>query len=95
MGWTYGGHPRKMFTVSSLFRWLFLTLTASYGHGGSEYTNFDGATYVTYSYSGQPTTLPDDIVVVFKTIKPSGILFHAASSEGDFITLELQRGKIR
>lgn len=83
-----------MFTVASLLCWLFLALITPYGHGES-YTNFDGATYVTYSYSGRARTLPDDIVLVFKTIKPSGILFHAASSRGDFLTLELLRGKIR
>ena len=83
-----------MFTVASLFRWLFLALITSYGHGDS-YTSFDGATYVKYSYSGEPRTLPDDIVLVFRTIKPSGTLFHAGSSGPDFITLELLRGKIR
>ena len=83
-----------MFTVVSLFRWLCLGLIASYGHGES-YTSFDGGTYVKYSYSGEPRTLPDDIVLLFKTIKPNGILFHAASSESDFITLELLRGNIR
>lgn len=84
-----------MFTITS-FRLLFLVLiiTASYGHG-ELHTGFDGSTYVTYSYHGEPRTLPDDILLVFRTIKPSGILFHAASSGGDFITLELQRGKIR
>ncbi|KAJ7374518.1 biological adhesion [Desmophyllum pertusum] len=83
-----------MFTITS-FRLLFLVLiiTASYGHG-ELHTGFDGSTYVTYSYHGEPRTLPDEILLVFRTIKPSGILFHAASSGGDFITLELQRGKI-
>ena len=83
-----------MFTVAWLFRWLFLGLIASCGHAES-LTSFDGATYVQYSYRGEPRTLPDEIVLVFKTIKPNGILFHAASSVGDFITLELLGGKIR
>jgi len=82
-----------MFTVAS-FGLLFLALIASYVYGESN-TTFDGSTYVTYSYSGEPRTFPDDIVVLFKTIKPSGVLFHATSSGGDFITLELLRGKIR
>lgn len=82
-----------MFTVAS-FGLLFLALIASYVYGESN-TTFDGSTYVTYSYSGESRTFPDDIVVLFKTIKPSGVLFHATSSGGDFITLELLRGKIR
>lgn len=83
-----------MFTIAS-FGLLFLALIASYVYGGESNTTFDGSTYVTYSYSGEPRTFPDDIIVVFKTIKPSGMLFHATSSGGDFITLELLRGKIR
>lgn len=83
-----------MFTVAS-FGLLFLALIASYVYGESNTTFADGSTYVTYSYSGEPRTFPDDILVVFKTIKPSGLLFHATSSGGDFITLELLRGKIR
>ena len=94
LGWIFGRHPRKMFTFASSFCWLFLVVISSCGQG-EVFTNFDGATYVTYSYNGQPRTLPDDIVIVFKTIKASGILFHAASREGDFITLELLRGKFR
>lgn len=82
-----------MFTVTSL-RLLFLALITSYGHSES-YTSFDGSTYVTYSYSGEQRTLPDNIRLVFRTIKPSGILLHATSRGGDFITLELLRGKIR
>lgn len=82
-----------MFFVAS-FGLLFLALIASYVYGESD-TTFDGSTYVTYSYSGEPRTFPDDIVVTFNTIKPSGLLFHATSRGGDFITLELLRGKIR
>lgn len=82
-----------MFKVAS-FGLLFLALIASCVYGES-YTTFDGSTYVTYSYSGEPPTFPDNILLVFKTIKPSGLLFHATSSGGDFITLELLRGKIR
>lgn len=86
-----------MFTVAWLFRCFFLGLISSCGHAeSSNLTSFDGATYVEYSYRGElERTLPDEIVLVFKTIKPNGILFHAASGEGDFITLELLRGKIR
>lgn len=94
MGRTFRKHPRKMFIVASL-RLLFLALIASYEHGASNYSSFDGSTYVTYSYRGEPRTFPDDIDILFRTIKPSGILFHATSSGGDFITLELLRGKIR
>ena len=83
-------HPRKMFTVCL----LFLALIISYGHGES-FTRFDGSTYVTYSYKEEQRTLPDNIRLLFRTIKPSGILLHATSSGGDFITLELLRGKIR
>lgn len=93
MGRTFTRHPRKMFFVAS-FGLLFLALIASYVYGESD-TTFDGSTYVTYSYSGEPRTFPDDIVVTFNTIKPSGLLFHATSRGGDFITLELLRGKIR
>lgn len=82
-----------MFVIAS-FSLLFLALNASYGQGTSD-TSFDGSTYVTYPYREGPRTFPDDIVVVFRTIKPSGILFHATSSGGDFVTLELLRGKIR
>ncbi|PFX23515.1 contactin-associated protein-like 5 [Stylophora pistillata] len=79
-----------MFTVCL----LFLALIISYGHGES-FTRFDGSTYVTYSYKEEQRTLPDNIRLLFRTIKPSGILLHATSSGGDFITLELLRGKIR
>ena len=82
-----------MFTVATLCL-LFLALITSYGHG-ERYTRFDGSTYVTYSYKGEQRTLPNNIRLVFRTIKPSGILLHATSGGDDFITLELLRGKIR
>ncbi|XP_068695897.1 contactin-associated protein-like 5 [Montipora foliosa] len=83
-----------MWTVAALVCWLFLPLVAS-SEREEPYSSFDGKTYLKYSYNGQPRTLPDRITLVFKTIKPSGVLFLATSSGGDFIILELLRGRIR
>ena len=57
--------------------------------------NFDGSSFVTYTLNSPLKSVNDEIYLLFRSIKPSGLLLHAAGSAGDFVTLELLRGKLR
>ena len=57
--------------------------------------NFRDSGYVTYTLSSAQSTAQDHILLLLRTIKPSGLLLHAAGRNGDFFTLEILRGKIR
>lgn len=57
--------------------------------------NFAKNSYITYKLATTSRTRQDYISLLFRTIKPSGLLLHAGDKHGDFITLELYRGRLR
>lgn len=57
--------------------------------------SFDGSSYITYRLSTTKRTRQDRILLLFRTIKPSGLLLHAGGKKGNFMTLELIGGKLR
>ncbi|KXJ17705.1 contactin-associated protein-like 4 [Exaiptasia diaphana] len=57
--------------------------------------NFAKDSYITYKLATTIRSRQDRIKLLFRTIKPSGLLMHAGDKHGDFITLELYRGRLR
>ena len=54
---------------------------------------FNGSQYIRYDI--KEATNKDRIVLNFKTSEPSGMLLYGCGTQGDFIALEIKRGKVR
>ena len=83
-----------MSALSVLFTPVFLLVQVATCSSTVE-MNFDGSSFVTYRLNMPLKSVNDEIYLLFRSIKPSGLLLHAAGSSGDFVTLELLRGKLR
>ena len=65
--------------------------------------HFTGSGYLVYDINTNPKNKPinsdvDELSVEFKTVQPSGLLFHAGSTGNkyaDYVTLEIVGGRIR
>lgn len=60
--------------------------------------NMDGVTYIVYSFASKETSSRESqsmIHMLFRTAEPSGLLIHGRGKRGDFVTVELVRGKLR
>jgi hypothetical protein len=55
----------------------------------------DGKSYIIYSPSAKSSKTYSMIHMLFRTAETSGVLLHARGTNGDFITLEIVRGKLR
>ncbi|XP_051852667.1 contactin-associated protein-like 4 [Antechinus flavipes] len=61
----------------------------------SEVVDFDGKSFLLYRFDEKSTNpLKDVISFKFKTIESDGILLHRKGQNGDYITLELIKGKL-
>ena len=61
-------------------------------------TNLIGSGYIQYNVTGpeyQVRMREDELRIRFRTNDPFGLMFHADSSQGDFLTVELVRGILR
>ncbi|CAH2301993.1 contactin-associated 1 [Pelobates cultripes] len=57
--------------------------------------SFDGDDLISFRFRAKTnSTLEDDISFNFKTLEKEGMLMHAEGSQGDFITLELQKARL-
>ncbi|KAM4691876.1 contactin-associated protein 1 [Rhinophrynus dorsalis] len=57
--------------------------------------SFDGDDLISYQFKGKISrTIKDNISFNFKTLEKDGILMHAEGSQGDYITLELQKARL-
>ncbi|XP_069808570.1 contactin-associated protein 1 isoform X2 [Dendropsophus ebraccatus] len=57
--------------------------------------SFDGDDLISYQFRKKSNrTLQDDISFNFKTLEKEGVLMHAEGSQGDYITLELQKAQL-
>ncbi|KAM4622442.1 contactin-associated protein 1 [Discoglossus pictus] len=57
--------------------------------------SFDGDDLIAYQFRGKLSrSLRDDISFNFKTLEKEGILMHAEGTQGDYITLELQKAQL-
>lgn len=90
-----------MLFKSSFSVWLMLIvswlarLSAFPIQDSEKEVSFDGSSYITYRLSTTKRTRQDRILLLFRTIKPSGLLLHAGGKKGNFMTLELIGGKLR
>ncbi|XP_031749305.1 contactin-associated protein-like 5 [Xenopus tropicalis] len=61
----------------------------------SDVVDFDGRSSLQYRFNQkQMTTFKDVISLKFKSMQSDGVLFHGEGQRGDYITLELQKGKL-
>ena len=64
---------------------------------GSEIkTTFNGSQYIAYPIpSHEIGSTSDRIELSFKTAEPYGVLLYSGGTQGDFVALEIIRGKLR
>ncbi|KAL1775152.1 contactin-associated protein like 5-1-like [Sigmodon hispidus] len=63
--------------------------------GESDVADFDGRSSLLYRFNQKMmSTLKDVISLKFKSLKGDGVLFHGEGQRGDYITLELQKGRL-
>ncbi|KAM4698233.1 contactin-associated protein-like 5 [Rhinophrynus dorsalis] len=61
----------------------------------SDVAEFDGRSSLLYRFNQKlMTTFKDVISLKFKSMQSDGVLFHGEGQRGDYITLELQKGKL-
>ncbi|XP_069586113.1 contactin-associated protein-like 5 [Ranitomeya imitator] len=61
----------------------------------SDVADFDGRSSLLYRFNQKlMTTFKDVISLKFKSMQSEGVLFHGEGQRGDYITLELQKGKL-
>ncbi|KAL1775185.1 contactin-associated protein-like 5, partial [Sigmodon hispidus] len=61
----------------------------------SDIANFNGRSSLLYRFNQKMmSTLTDVISLKFKSMKENGVLLHGEGQRGDYITLELQKGRL-
>ncbi|KAJ6665515.1 hypothetical protein lerEdw1_003356, partial [Lerista edwardsae] len=61
----------------------------------SDIADFDGRSSLLYRFNQKlMSTLKDVISLKFKSMQGDGVLFHGEGQHGDYITLELQKGRL-
>ncbi|XP_060683716.1 contactin-associated protein-like 5 [Hemiscyllium ocellatum] len=61
----------------------------------SDVANFDGKSSMFYRFSQKSvTTVKDMISLKFKTMQSDGVVLHGEGQRGDYVTLELKKGKL-
>nr|DBA19595.1 TPA: hypothetical protein GDO54_015400 [Pyxicephalus adspersus] len=61
----------------------------------SDVADFDGRSSLLYRFNQKlMTTYKDVISLKFKSMQSDGVLFHGEGQRGDYITLELQKGRL-
>ncbi|KAM4626900.1 contactin-associated protein-like 5 [Discoglossus pictus] len=61
----------------------------------SDVADFDGRSSLLYRFNQKlMTTFKDVISLKFKSMQSDGVLFHGEGQRGDYITLELQKGRL-
>ena len=61
----------------------------------SDIADFDGRSSLLYRFNQKlMSTFKDVVSLKFKSMQGDGVLFHGEGQRGDYITLELQKGKL-
>ena len=82
-----------MFTY---FMMIVLTVILSVKTEEELEITLNGTQFITYSPLPSPTSHFDsDVRLLFKTIQPTSLLYYASGNSGDYVLLELIRGKLR
>lgn len=75
---------------------IFLLFTYFRSYDGIEQITLDGSQYITSSMITKPLHKQrNELGINFRTTLSSCLLFFASGVNGDFIALELYRGKLR
>ena len=56
--------------------------------------SFGGKDYIAYKIENKQETRKDKVTLRFKTTEAFGVLIYSCGSQGDFLLLELLRGKL-
>jgi len=61
----------------------------------SDVADFDGRSALLYRFNQKSTSTVKDVISLrFRSHQAEGVLVHGEGQRGDFLTLELQRGKL-
>ncbi|XP_060767941.1 contactin-associated protein-like 5 [Neoarius graeffei] len=75
--------------------WIGLRVEAYGCSYKSDVADFDGRSALLYRFNQKSTsTVKDVISLQFKSARSDGVLVHGEGQRGDYITLELQRGRL-
>ena len=75
---------------------LVLLMLLRIASGSEIKTTFNGSQYIAYPIpSHEIGSTSDRILLSFKTAEPYGVLLYSGGTQGDFISLEIIRGKLR
>lgn len=73
---------------------LFLSLSHS-GAAGADVIHFDGQGVISYRFKMKKMKILKDVIALkFKTGESDGVILHGEGQQGDYITLELRKGKL-
>ncbi len=57
--------------------------------------NFDGQGVISYRFKMKKMKILKDVIALkFKTSESDGVILHGEGQQGDYITLELRRGRL-
>lgn len=57
--------------------------------------NFDGQGVISYRFKMKKMKILKDVIALkFKTSESEGVILHGEGQQGDYITLELRRGRL-
>lgn len=79
-----------LFLVSFFLLCILVEVTIAYDVTAS----FNGSQYVQYKIKNIHATRKDKVAFMFKTIEAFGVMMYGCGEQGDFILLELKRGKV-
>ena len=82
-----------MIEMSAALLYLFLVLPTVIAEFSNK-ANFKGKGYIRYKISTHAQTRKDRVTLRFKTTEAYGILLYSCGKQGDFLLLELKRGKL-
>ncbi|XP_017314494.2 contactin-associated protein-like 5 isoform X3 [Ictalurus punctatus] len=75
--------------------WIGLRVEAYGCSYKSDLADFDGRSALLYRFNQKSmSTVKDVISLQFKSVRSDGVLVHGEGQRGDYITLELQRGRL-
>lgn len=62
---------------------------------GADVINFDGQGVISYRFKMKKMKILKDVIALkFKTSESEGVILHGEGQQGDYITLELRRGRL-
>ncbi|KAG7317659.1 hypothetical protein KOW79_018694 [Hemibagrus wyckioides] len=98
--WTFTGNSNTESVVrhnlqhSVVARFLCL-IPLDWSEEGADVINFDGQGVISYRFKMKKMKILKDVIALkFKTAESDGVILHGEGQQGDYITLELRKGRL-